>query len=560
MNIDAPRIDSPCREWLSDLWRVGFVMLLVLATRSWIIAHSEIISRDGIGFIRYALQLEEPPDSPTEPGTRMTRTDVLRQSFHPPGYSVSILAVSWPVRAFLGDTSDAMRRSAQIASMLASLLLVIPLYFLGKLVFDRQTAFVGTLLFQMLPVTTQVASDGLSDTLFLCFIMTATWLTALGLRRPHWAWFAAAGIMTGVTYLVRPEGLMLGVAAGMVLLWCRVRREISSAALIGRGSAMLVGLLIILVPYVCTIGRLTNKPTGAQLFQWLGGDKMKPSWIRQADVGPVRPDVNFPLADWFNDFGKGKQPDLVWATQAFGKELLKASFYVLPFFAMIGFGALWPSIRRDPAAMLIVVLGVCHSLLLWRMAKGAGYVAERHTLLIVACGSYFAAAAFPVLGERIAQIKRCGRLGSARFWSALLAVVVVASSVPAAIKPLHTSRGGHRAAGLWIAAQQEPHAWVLDPFSWAEFFAGHKRLPSRVNDSTRVVYIVTESNANLHPRLHMMQMARYIAERGKLVYHWPEAAPVDQGKVFVYRWEGADLPVLWERACFEQMQNSSSVP
>src|SRR6478735_4508112 len=155
MTDDSPT-EAPRREWFSDLWRIGFVMLLALCGRGWNIAHTEVISRDGIAFIRCALQLEEPPMSAGENPHQMTRAEVLKASFHPPGYSTSVLAVSWVVRPLVPDPCDAMRLSAQIASLLASLLLVVPMYFLGKLVFDRQTAFIGTLLFQVLPVATQV--------------------------------------------------------------------------------------------------------------------------------------------------------------------------------------------------------------------------------------------------------------------------------------------------------------------------------------------------------------------------------------------------------------------
>src|SRR5260221_3501066 len=131
----ATQTNNPPRPWLADCWRIGVILLLAFSTRFWVLRHTEVLSRDSIGFIRFALQLEEPPDG-------MSRPDVLRANPHPPGYSIAVLAVSWPVRSCMGGTTcDSMVLSAQIASVIASLLIVFPMYFTGKLLFDRQTAF-----------------------------------------------------------------------------------------------------------------------------------------------------------------------------------------------------------------------------------------------------------------------------------------------------------------------------------------------------------------------------------------------------------------------------------
>jgi hypothetical protein len=553
----AATIEVPRRDWLSDLWRIGFIMLLALTTRSWIVAHTEVLSRDGIGFIRYAMQLENPPTALDNPNRQMTRAEVLQASSHPPGYSLSILVVSWPVRAAMGGaTCDAMTFSAQLASILASLLLVLPMYFLGKLAFDRQTAFIGTMLFQVLPVTSHVASDGLSDNLFLFLTMLSTWLAALGLYRNSWRWFGPAGLTTGFTYLVRPEGLIVVIATGLVVFRSKLRGEIRWRDLFGRGSVLLAGLLLVMAPYVVTIGRLTNKPTGERFIEWLLGDDWKPSWTSTAPPEASR-GVDVLMAKWFSGVGPGDQPDAYWAGKALGEEFLKASFYGLPFFAAIGLSVLWPRVRGNAAALLIVVLGTCHSLLLWRVAKGAGYVAERHTLLIVLCSCYFSAASFPVLGEQLARLPGFRSWASAKWWSVILAVLVIGTSVPAAMRTLHGSRGGHRAAGLWIATQERPGDYVLDPFAWGEFYSGHLRLPATITTKPETVYILFEKSPNMHPRLHAIHLAKYFADRGRIVYHWPEQVPVDQGKVFVYRWDGDDFYDVWFQAHHEFQQKQA---
>src|SRR5437764_3284504 len=108
------------------LWRelalVGMLMLLAGGIRAWLINHTEVAARDSIGFIRYALELERYPWK-----------GVLEHSLQHPGYPAAILAVSWPVRQFLDGTNYiSMQLSAQLTSALAGVLLVIPMYYLGR--------------------------------------------------------------------------------------------------------------------------------------------------------------------------------------------------------------------------------------------------------------------------------------------------------------------------------------------------------------------------------------------------------------------------------------------
>src|SRR5262249_29172585 len=134
----------------NSVWQdLGLLLLLIgLATglRVWLITHTEVAARDSIGFIRYALQLERQPWS-----------EVLSKFQQHPGYPAVLLLVSWPVRAALGGTDAvSMQLSAQIASALAGILLVIPMYYLGRELFDRSAGFWGAALFQCLPVAARV--------------------------------------------------------------------------------------------------------------------------------------------------------------------------------------------------------------------------------------------------------------------------------------------------------------------------------------------------------------------------------------------------------------------
>src|SRR5947209_5727170 len=129
---------------------------LTVGLRAWQLAHSVVISRDAIGYIRIAWAL----------GHGDWRQEIARASQHP-GYPLAVLGLSYPVRHFLPDDPvRAMELSAQLAAALASVVFVVPAFYLGREFFRRRVALGAVLLFQALPVSGRLMGDGLSESLF----------------------------------------------------------------------------------------------------------------------------------------------------------------------------------------------------------------------------------------------------------------------------------------------------------------------------------------------------------------------------------------------------------
>ncbi|HEY8506594.1 MAG TPA: glycosyltransferase family 39 protein [Gemmataceae bacterium] len=540
--MDAPTPPAPGRK--GDAWRLSALVLLSVGLHAWVIARTEVTARDSIGFARFALHLEHPPQPPDVPEP-MTRLDVVRQARHPPGYPLLVLLVSQPVRAAAGGVSPgSMVLSAQLASALAAVLLVFPMYFLGRRLFGADVAFLAAGLFQVLPVFATVSSDGLSDSLFLLAAATSLWLGVIALQRQGWGWFLLCGLASGLAYLVRPEGVVLAGAAGLVVLGLCLRGAWRFRYALARGAAVAAGLLLVMAPYVATIGKLTAKPSGANLIRSLLGLETEPAWhgAPESDATPAAPGHDGPpgalFAAWWHEPTQAGESRMAWAAESLFSELLK-SFHYLPAFLALG-GVVWlaPRWRREPALRLLVVLAAVHASLLWLLAVKVGYLSERHTLLIVLAGSYFAAAVLPPLGRWVASWALCRR-GDAGFWTAALAALLAATALPGPLtKSLHANRAGHRYAGEWLAGHAEPDAVIYDPFCWAQFYAGRAWVikPFPGPGATNPVYIILEPfNDNPHSRLPMIDQARLMARAGKPVYHWPPDGPLEEAEVVVYR-------------------------
>src|SRR6516225_3489660 len=90
-------------RWV-DLGLVLLLLLVGVGIRAWLVAHTSVMARDGIGYIHYAWQLETQP-----------WRHVLRSQFQHPLYPATILLVSWPVRhLWPGPLTETMRLSAQL--------------------------------------------------------------------------------------------------------------------------------------------------------------------------------------------------------------------------------------------------------------------------------------------------------------------------------------------------------------------------------------------------------------------------------------------------------------
>jgi hypothetical protein len=392
----------------------------------------------------------------------------------------------------------------------------------------------------VLPVCAQITSDGLSDGLYLLTGITTLWLAVRAFESPGFGRFFLAGMGSGAAYLIRPEGLLFAGATGLTVLLLAILREIALRPMLVRGLAVTGGVLLVGGPYILTIGKITNKTTGNGLLEWIKGEDNGPVW-QARPVERTAVVVDLPLAAWWNDGLNRGESKLLWAFKSVASELLKSLNYLTALLALLGLCYARHRFREPGMRLLCVYSGLQLSLL-FTMAAKIGYVSERHTLILVLLGSLFAAFG---LGELVVRANRFYReRGVSARWRSLVqrglpisCAVLVAISLPSALKPLHGNRAGHHAAGLWLAKNATPEEVIWDPFAWAEFYAGRSMYVDPIRDyTTKTTYTILEPfNPNPHSKLPMIPTAKAIAEKGQVVYHWPEQGPLEKAKVVIYK-------------------------
>ncbi len=257
-DLPPPHLDTVPINRRADLLFLALLALLTIGLRSWQLTHTEVTARDSIAYIRIAWELEHG-----------NWTEVVKTASQHPGYPVAVRALSVPVRRFVPDLATAMQLSAQLTSALASVLLVVPLYYLGRELFARSIAFWGVLLFQCLPSSGRVMADGLSEGLFLLFAASSLALALTALRRPSVALFALTGLASGAAYLTRPEGAFVAAATGLVLLVQQLTagRRRPWWVVLKCGASLSVAVLLLAGPFMYLIGGLTLKASGNRILR-----------------------------------------------------------------------------------------------------------------------------------------------------------------------------------------------------------------------------------------------------------------------------------------------------
>jgi hypothetical protein len=500
--MTKPVPDSP--PWPTWRWLV-LLMVLTAGMRAWQFTHTEVISRDTLSYIRMAWQLEHG-----------NVRQVLRHAPYHPGYPASILLtyqVVWPLAG--DDLAVALQRSAQLAAAMASVLLVVPMFFLGLELFDRRLSFWATLLFQCLPSSGRVLGDGLSEALFLLLAACSLLAAVRAMRTGSLLGFALAGLTGGLAYLTRPEGGLIVAAAGLVLLVMQATRTRRSSW--GQFLARLVSLgvpaLAVAAPYMLTIGHLSTKQAITSVVQ-----------------APVQPLTlsDLPLAVWWTGDDPGRAGRALWSLRVLVEIIARTFFYVLWVPALIGLFADRQRIRQTPGVwVLLLVCGVL-VVALYQNTVRLGYLSDRHLLLMLLCLSYWTAAGVSQMGGWLARL-------IVRPWLTpavgALVLLVPLTVIPAgkSLQTLHGDRLGFRAAGHWLAQNTRPDEAVVDPFGWAVYYAG-RTFQEPITALPH--YVVLEETGNKHPHLPGYRQALDLIAKGHGQVVWSGAIP--HGKIVIY--------------------------
>ncbi|MCP4375589.1 MAG: glycosyltransferase family 39 protein [bacterium] len=169
----------------------------------YLICTTELVAKDGLFYIDQARKLTG--DLPQEPEIHLMGFPLMIGVFH------NVLTACG-----MGSGISTWIVSAQAVSLLARVLCLVPVYFIGKRFVGQRRSIMGIFILVMLPLPAEWGADVLRDfpSLLLLLSCLAFLIAGAESRRIHF--FALAGLACGVGVAIREELLQLVL---YVMLW-----------------------------------------------------------------------------------------------------------------------------------------------------------------------------------------------------------------------------------------------------------------------------------------------------------------------------------------------------
>lgn len=540
--------------------QVGFLLAMVAATclmQGLAISRATVPALDAVRFANSARSIDD-----------LGFFFFLNHQSEPPLFPVVIWASHAILVAWGGEFREAWALSVQLAAALPLIVLPIPVYGLGKRLIGPYGAMFGTVLVLSLPELVRLGADGISDSTHLFWFAVALALLVAHLlpseRQEGRPWVGLlAGTATALAMLTRSEAAILAAAFALVLVVQTIRR-----CQIPWRSALpyAAGLATVFLPYGLLLGLA------------MGADNQ--TTFRPASEHAVAPESMLRLADGESFSFAPKDPTTsirrrgaTAAVVQLAEELPKTFGYVPGLLALVGFWIL----RRRQASEADYLLQLFCTLLLAAIVLHTareGYLAARHMLPLaiaaVACIGLGAQAvgerlqglfirsrsmqvlqpiqeppAIQVVSPRLKQTRPfCDRF-SVSSTAIVLTTVIALLLASYGVRPLHSSRTGHRSAAIWLAQNACRGDRVVDTLGWTGLYSGLATVPYEKSRAELMCsdlrYLVVEDRELSYDSRRSRTIKRLLEQAGTRVATFPVSSVADgtPAMVLIYRWNAS---------------------
>jgi 4-amino-4-deoxy-L-arabinose transferase-like glycosyltransferase len=436
------------QSWLE---RPGFrlpaaLALLALAVRVLRWWWTAVMMNDGPVFLRLAQQMANGE-----------WRAALTYEFHPL-YPFMVRVV----QPLFGD----WERAAVAVSAVAGAIAVVGLFVLLRDAFDRRVGAIGALLLAVHPIAIE-QSDVQSDALYFAFFVWSAALLWRAVSRGSARAAFGAGLLSGLAYLVRPEGmgaLIVGVAlVGFEL----ARRHMAVSAAARVAGALCLGAALTMSPYIAFLSvengtlTITEKKSVAGV---LGLSALR-AWATHGTVEykppkPVdpllaaRPDLQ-PLARGSRPFrekpvttGLAKYPEALARLAGVTLKTLRTEITLLLLLGLV-------SVRGRPElrGRFFLAFAGLYLFVLLGLSANSAYVSRRHVFPPAALQFGYAALGVLFVGAGLARAPGLrGRVSPPAAVTSVL-VLVVALGLGKALGPDRDNSLAERRAAEWVGAQ-----------------------------------------------------------------------------------------------------------
>ncbi len=121
--------------------------------------------------------------------------------FFPPGYPLFVGIIN----LFVND----LFLSGKLISLIAGVITILLFYMIGKEIYNKEAGLFAAFVFAALPLALKMSVVGQTDALFYCFAFFTIYLFIVSAGKDNIFIYIIIGISIGMSYLTRPEGILL---------------------------------------------------------------------------------------------------------------------------------------------------------------------------------------------------------------------------------------------------------------------------------------------------------------------------------------------------------------
>jgi len=149
--------------------------------------------------------------------------------------------------------------AGKLVSSIFGILLIFPVYFLGKRIFDQKIAFYSLLFLAIHPYLRRFSADVLKESTYLFFLATAIWFSWRAMEREKRYPFLFISVLTVIAYLVRPDGIEILLIVLFYILF--IKKFGSSVERWKIIFLLLLPFIVLLLPYLVYLKEIRGEWT-----------------------------------------------------------------------------------------------------------------------------------------------------------------------------------------------------------------------------------------------------------------------------------------------------------
>ncbi len=477
------------------LLQILCILTVAVCVRVWLIRHTEVISRDGIGYIEAAKRWEEDPHG------------VARTMRFPPGYPMAISVVHRLLGAIgIVEGIRTWELAGQIVSLVAGVLAILAIWILAGTTVNWRVGWVTCALFAVTRKWSIVGSDVLRDAMAICGVTWALVLTVAGVsllrRRSPWVFAVGfgAGVCAALGYVARCEvALVLVLTIGLWVLFPQ-RQARNWPLTAGAVLVAVLGFVGCAWPFAGMMGSVVPHGRIGELF--IAGYSSWGSGML-AQGGLSAPAVLLCFRELLNKSVEAIGPLMslwvfVWFAYRGARSRITRK---LPIGTSLTVSPIGSCIMLGWTGIIVPILCVCY--------HHKGLISYRYTLPWIVVVLPLAGSSVVVTSELLAAWVR--RPGGRRRPGLLLWVLLtpmIAGLLIHTLRPLHYDKGYHRKAGDYIRQISDPQDRVVTDTKWIVHYSQIGGLAVPIDQLLR---------SNMLLRLLRAQGATYFAVRRRTI-------------------------------------------